>query len=222
MENEPMSNLEFFEMSKNGKVTASEEKVKWLFIRNYTFIGLTFFTIYRLTFGIIDSKYMKMFNYFQNTTPTIEAFMENMINQSYIILTISILVILSNFLVVILSSILIFSKYKIKKTCLKNVTRKIIIMQIIFVGVLSFEFTVAYINEMRTSGVDKWRIGQLVGIDTHNQTQTQDTEYYIINENMNKIYFMSTFKYIVLMLTNIACSILCIRLQKNVLEENSV
>lgn len=222
MENEPMSNSEFFEMSKNGKVTASEEKVKWLFIRNYTFIGLTFFTIYRLTFGIIDSKYMKMFNYFQNTTPTIEAFMENMINQSYIILTISILVILSNFLVVILSSILIFSKYKIKKTCLKNVTRKIIIMQIIFVGVLSFEFTVAYINEMRTSGVDKWRIGQLVGIDTHNQTQTQDTEYYIINENMNKIYFMSTFKYIVLMLTNIACSILCIRLQKNVLEENSV
>ncbi len=222
MENEPMSNSEFLEMSKNGKVTASEEKVKWLFIRNYTFIGLTFFTIYRLTFGIIDSKYMKMFNYFQNTTPTIEAFMENMINQSYIILTISILVILSNFLVVILSSILIFSKYKIKKTCLKNVTRKIIIMQIIFVGVLSFEFTVAYINEMRTSGVDKWRIGQLVGIDTHNQTQTQDTEYYIINENMNKIYFMSTFKYIVLMLTNIACSILCIRLQKNVLEENSV
>lgn len=222
MENEPMSNSEFFEMSKNGKVTASEEKVKWLFIRNYTFIGLTFFTIYRLTFGIIDSKYMKMFNYFQNTTPTIEAFMENMTNQFYIILTISILVILSNFLVVILSSILIFSKYKIKKTCLKNVTRKIIIMQIIFVGVLSFEFTVAYINEMRTSGVDKWRIGQLVGIDTHNQTQTQDTEYYIINENMNKIYFMSTFKYIVLMLTNIACSILCIRLQKNVLEENSV
>ena len=100
MENEPMSNSEFLEMSKNGKVTASEEKVKWLFIRNYTFIGLTFFTIYRLTFGIIDSKYMKMFNYFQNTTPTIEAFMENMINQSYIILTISILVILSNFLVV--------------------------------------------------------------------------------------------------------------------------
>lgn len=222
MENEPMSNLDFFEMSRDGKITASKEKIKWLFTRNYTIIALIFFTIYKLAFEIIIREYMKMFNYFQRTIPNIENYMENMNNQLYIVLTISILLILSNFLVVFISSTLIFSKYKIKKSDLKSVTKKIIIMEIIFIGVLSFEFTVAYINDMRTSVVDRWRLGQLVGIDTHKQTQIQDSDYQILDENMNKIYIMHTFRYILLLVTNITCSILCIRLQKKILEENSV
>lgn len=222
MENEPMSNLEFFEMSKNGKIAASKEKIKWLFTRNYTIIALIFFTIYKLTFEIIDSEYIKKFNYFERTIQNIENYMENMNNQLYIVLAISILLILSNFLVVFISSTLIFSKYKIKRLDLKSVTKKIIIMQIIFIGVLSFDFTVAYINDMRTSGVDRWRLGKLVGIDTHKQTQIQNPDYQIVDKNMNKIYIMHTFRYILLLGTNIICSILCIKLQKKILEENSV
>lgn len=225
MENEPMSNLEFFEMSKNGKITTSKEKIKWVFTRNYTIIGLIFFIIYKLTFEIISREYMKMFNYFQRTMHNVESFMENLYNEFYILLIICIAIILSNFLVVLLSSASIFLKYQIKKSDLKNVIKRIVTIQLIFIGVLSFEFTVAYINDMSTSDVNTRRLGQVIA-GTFNvdeiQARLQNSDIKLIDENINKMEIIYTIRYITLLVTNIVCSLLCIKWQKKILEKNSV
>ena len=91
MEDKSNSNLDFFELTNNGKVVASESKIKWLFIRNYTIISLVFFTIYKIIFNVLDMKFLDVFNEsFQWTNRLVMAdipkFVSLLINRSYTIL----------------------------------------------------------------------------------------------------------------------------------------
>ena len=217
MENEQISNSEFLEMSKNGKAVLSEEKAKWLFIRNYTFIALIPFIIYRLTFEILTNEYIKKFNYFESTISSAENYIENIVTETCIIIVLSMVFILCNFLVVFLSSRLIFEKYKISKKHLKSIMKTITIMQLIFIGVFLFYFTVGYIDD-RATFVDKWRLEKLTDISANKNQE----KYYIIDEYMNKINTINMARYIILLIASITCSISCIKLQKKFLEGNSV
>ena len=209
MDNKSISNAEFFDMKQNGKIVIAEEKIKWEFIKKYTFISLVAFIIYKINLFIVDEKFIKLFNDFKITISSAKNYIENVNNHVYQTEIICLIMILFNFLIVFLSSKLIFKKYKIKKEYINQIMKIIIIIEMIFTLVLLFEFTVAYINETYNS-IHQWRIEKLL-----NNNNIEKINYFA-----NKIKNIYLERFIILSIINIFCSITCTFLQKKIIEKN--
>ena len=138
-------NFDFFNMTRDRKIIPSESKAKWEFIKRYTFLMLFFITIYRIVFFIVNSHLMDVLNNFQSTISDSENYIETVKNQTCIIVFMGSILVLCNFLVVIVSSLSFFDKYSIKQDYYKSLQKTIIIIELIFIGVLSFYFSVYYV-----------------------------------------------------------------------------
>ena len=80
MEEKSNSNLDFFNMVKDGKVVSSVSKAKWEFTKKYTLLALAFFSIYRIIFYIVDSHFMDVLNNFQSTITDARNYIETIKN----------------------------------------------------------------------------------------------------------------------------------------------
>ena len=218
-------NFDFFNMKANGKIIPSESKTKWEFIKRYTFFMLIFFSIYRIVFYIVNSKFMDTLNNFKSTITDAENYIHTIVNQSYKLSIICMALILCNFIVVIISSLSFFNKYSIKKDYCKEIQKTIIIIELIFIGVISFDFSVQYINKHDKIDVDEWRLETL--IERHNQgnkikqkEQKEQKEQKQIEEYIGELQNIYWTRFISLMLFNIFCAILCIFIQRNIIKSN--
>ena len=209
MDDKSVSNLEFIEMTQNGRKVPTQQKIKWEFIKNYTFTALIVFVIYKIALFIVDDKFMNLFNDFKSTISSAENYIENVNSHVYQTTLICLVTILFNFFIVFLSSILIFKKYKIKKEYINKVMKAIIIIELIFALVLLFEFTVSYINEVCTN-IHEWRIEKLL-----NNKNIEEIDYFT-----NKVTNIYLARFIILTIINIICSITCIFLQKKIMKKN--
>ncbi len=221
MENKPVSNLEFFQMAQNGKVIATAEKIKWEFIKNYTFIALIPFVIYKIVFHLIDDKFIRMFNYFESTILNVEEYIKNINLQAFQVVAISIALILCNFLVVGLSSMLIFKKYKVKKEDLSKIMKSVMIIQLVFIIVLSLVFGISYVNKSTGIFIDRYRIEKLLQNDNIGNPNIQNTNY-TVDEYVTQVNNIYLFSFIFLMFANVICAISCTFLQEKIIQNNSV
>ena len=81
MKYDSMSNSDFFEMTQNKKILASESKIKWEFIKYYTILSLIFLWFYRIVVYIIQNKYERLFNNFQFTISDAEGRLSCILHQ---------------------------------------------------------------------------------------------------------------------------------------------
>ncbi len=213
MENKLNSNLDFFELTNNGKVIASEEKIKSEFIKKYTIIALIPFTIYKIIIYIFSNEgYKKIADYqfilahiVNNSEATIELMSK--------IFTCSIAFILSNFFVVIISSIWVFKKQKMKKEYINKIMKIVIIFQVIFTILFSFECIVNYIN-------NSWIYENKFELLSENKGTSNIN--YNIKEYSNKLENIRTMHLIVELIVIVGTTISCTFLQKKILKMNSV
>ena len=133
-----------------GKVATPKRKILGEFIEKYVILSLIPFTIYRIGIYIITdigSKAMQeeqfsILNYY------------NIANElSYKILFFSIAIVLAGLLVVILSSMLIFKKYRLRSEDINSVMKAIIITQIIFFCITTFFYFISYNNEIKFNSI---------------------------------------------------------------------
>lgn len=177
------------------------------------------FSIYRIVFYIVNSKFMDTLNNFKSTITDAENYIHTIVNQSYKLSIICMALILCNFIVVIISSLSFFNKYSIKKDYCKEIQKTIIIIELIFIGVISFDFSVQYINKHDKIDVDEWRLETL--IERHNQgNKIKQKEQKQIEEYIGELQNIYWTRFISLMLFNIFCAILCIFIQRNIIKSN--
>ena len=214
-------NFDFFNMKANGKIIPSESKTKWEFIKRDTFIALAFFTIYRIVFVIVNSHFMDVLNNFESTITDTKNYIDTITAQSYKLSIINLSIILCNFIVVIISSVSFFNKYSIKNDYCREIQKTIIIIELIFIGVISFDFSVQYINNHDTIDVDEWRLERL--IETRNQgnkIKQKQIEQKQIDEYIGELQNIYWTRFISLMFLNVFCAILCIFIQRNIIKSN--
>ncbi len=212
-------NFDFFNMTRDRKIIPSESKAKWEFIKRYTFLMLFFITIYRIVFFIVNSHLMDVLNNFQSTISDSENYIETVKNQTCIIVFMGSILVLCNFLVVIVSSLSFFDKYSIKQDYYKSLQKTIIIIELIFIGVLSFYFSVQYTDDYSGISVDRFRLEKLAEKDNQNKNSKQQEQVgqTQINEYIGKLQNIYLTCFISLMLFNVLCAILCIFIQSNIL-----
>lgn len=217
MEKERISNLEFFEMTRNRKKMATEKIVKWDFTKKYIFIFLILFTIYQiLSYIFVDSKSISELNFrFNLTITTLDKYIQinNDIIKNILILAISMIV--CNFLNAFISSISIFNKYNIKKDEINKIIKFIIILQVIVLGILCFDFFIKYSNE--NNGTN-WMINGLLenynNKDVENSKSVEDISY--INECKSNLNNMQLNYFVILIVLNISSTTINILIQKKV------
>ena len=124
---------------------------------------------------------------------------------------------LLDFLVVLISSISTFKKYKIKKENIKGIMKTIIIVQLIFAIVHSFFFGVNYIDNKGTNESHISIYERLV----QKQNDNKQDEYNIY-EYLNKVDENINVHFVIVIIVQILCTILCILFQKKILKINSV
>ncbi len=222
MNNETNLKFDILEEVVDGKIVASEKKIKDNFLVRYVIIFLIPLTIYRLSVNIAQDKYFKEIFDYQFSLSSIEQFTQTTINYSYKILAFSIILIILNFLIVLISSISTFKKYKVKREDIKGIMKTVIIIQLIFVIVHSFFFGVTYINN---KGVNESHISiyeRLEQKQNTNKSNKNNNNEYNIYEYINKVDQTIKVHFIVEIFTDILCVILCIVFQKKILEINSV
>lgn len=223
MEERSDSNLDFFNMIKDGKIVPSVDKVKWEFTKRYTFIALAFFTIYRIVFVIVNSHFMDVLNNFETTITDAKNYIDTIVGQSCKLSILNLSIILCNFIVVIISSLSFFNNYSIKKDYYKEIQKTIVIIEIIFLAVITFDFTIQYIDPHEKIDVDRWRLEKLIERQNKKsnikpkkqEKQEKQIDEYV--ENIDNIFFI---RFVVLMIANILSVIFCIVIQKNILKAN--
>ena len=212
------SNLDFLELTNGGKIVATESKIKWLFIRNYTIIALIFFTIYKIIYNIMDQKFINLLNenFAMKIVPSdIINFTDVFVDRAHVIMITSIIILLCNLIIVGISSILILQKYKIKKEYVNNIMKVIVIIELVFFAVLVFDFSVIYINQ--TSLSDR-KYSFETALEKYNANHAQKVEYNI-DDYMNKINNANITNLVVTLIINILCTSLCVLGQKKILEK---
>ena len=210
---EEMSNEEFFKMNKKGKTFAKAQKVNWEIIKRYGILMYLPFIIYEILLGIIDRYYIKLFNYFERNIGTVEIFIEKTNMQSLQYIIISIFIMACNFFIMFFCSISIVNRFKIENREFKKIMKVITIIQLIFMIFLTFHLSIIFNNEYNR-GSNRWRIEKL--------TEKENIENIdeIVDLYVNKINTIWLVMYIILITTNVACGILCVLIQKKMIQTN--
>lgn len=210
------SKIKILEDSIGGKLFADKKTVIWEFLEKYIIISLIPFTIYKLAINIISNMKGKQTFHLQFSIQNIGRYTEICTNFLNITFIISLVFILSNFVVLFASSKLIFRKYKIKKSDFNTVSKTVVIIQLFLLVITSFLFWANYYDNEPILG-DKF-MSLAISQNTNKEEgfTDSDVKQYIDEINItNKIYF------IFLIIINIACFSLCILIQRRIIIQNT-
>ena len=199
-----------------GKVATPKRKILGEFIEKYVILSLIPFTIYRIGIYIITDIGSKAMQEEQFSINSILNY--NIANElSYKILFFSIAIVLAGLLVVILSSMLIFKKYRLRSEDINSVMKAIIITQIIFFCITTFFYFISYNNEIKFNSV----LGNRFEWLSNNEKKKNSTENYDVKKYITDIENCYKTNFTIVLITNFSCTILEILLQKKILDSNS-
>ena len=136
-----------------GKVATPKRKILGEFIEKYVILSLIPFTIYRIGIYIITDIGSKAMQEEQFSINSILNYYNIANELSYKILFFSIAIVLAGLLVVILSSMLIFKKYRLRSEDINSVMKAIIITQIIFFCITTFFYFISYNNDIKFNSI---------------------------------------------------------------------
>lgn len=200
-----------------GKVATPKRKILGEFIEKYVILSLIPFTIYRIGIYIITDIGSKAMQEEQFSINSILNYYNIANELSYKILFFSIAIVLAGSLVVILSSMLIFKKYRLRSEDINSVMKAIIITQIIFFCITTFFYFISYNNEIKFNSVLENRFEWL----SNNEKKKNSTENYDVKKYITDIENCYKTNLTIVLITNFSCTILEILLQKKILDSNS-
>lgn len=200
-----------------GKVATPKRKILGEFIEKYVILSLIPFTIYRIGIYIITDIGSKAMQEEQFSINSILNYYNIANELSYKILFFSIAIVLAGLLVVILSSMLIFKKYRLRSEDINSVVKAIIITQIIFFCITTFFYFISYNNEIKFNSV----LGNRFEWLSNNEKKKNSTENYDVKKYITDIENCYKTNFTIVLITNFSCTILEILLQKKILDSNS-
>ena len=200
-----------------GKVATPKRKILGEFIEKYVILSLIPFTIYRIGIYIITDIGSKAMQEEQFSINSILNYYNIANELSYKILFFSIAIVLAGLLVVILSSMLIFKKYRLRSEDINSVMKAIIITQIIFFCITTFFYFISYNNEIKFNSV----LGNRFEWLSNNEKKKNSTENYDVKKYITDIENSYKTNFTIVLITNFSCTILEILLQKKILDSNS-
>ena len=200
-----------------GKVATPKRKILGEFIEKYVILSLIPFTIYRIGIYIITDIGSKAMQEEQFSINSILNYYNIANELSYKILFFSIAIVLAGLLVVILSSMLIFKKYRLRSEDINSVMKAIIITQIIFFCITTFFYFISYNNEIKFNSV----LGNRFEWLSNNEKKKNSTENYDVKKYITDIENCYKTNLTIVLITNFSCTILEILLQKKILDSNS-
>lgn len=200
-----------------GKVATPKRKILGEFIEKYVILSLIPFTIYRIGIYIITDIGSKAMQEEQFSINSILNYYNIANELSYKILFFSIAIVLAGSLVVILSSMLIFKKYRLRSEDINSVMKAIIITQIIFFCITTFFYFISYNNEIKFNSV----LGNRFEWLSNNEKKKNSTENYDVKKYITDIENCYKTNLTIVLITNFSCTILEILLQKKILDSNS-
>ncbi len=200
-----------------GKVATPKRKIIGEFIEKYVILALIPWIIYRIGIYIITDVGSKTMQEEQFSISSILNYYNIANDLSYKILFFSIVIVLAGLLVVILSSMLVLKKYRLKSEDINSVMKAIIAIQIIFLCITTFFYFISYNNEIKFNSALGSRFEWLSNQeDKKNSTDNYDVKKYITDiENCYQTNL------VILLVTNFSCTVLEVVLQKKILENNS-
>lgn len=198
-----------------GKVATPKKKIIGEFIEKYIILALIPWIIYRIGIYIITDVGAKAMQEEQFSISSILNYY-NLANElSYKILFFSIAIVLAGLLIVILSSILVLKRYRLRSEDINSVMKAIIATQIIFFCITTFFYFISYNNEIKFNSALGSRFEWLSNKE-ENSTDNYDVKKYIMDiENCYQTNL------VILLVTNFSCTIFKVMLQKKILESNS-
>ena len=198
-----------------GKVATPKKKIIGEFIEKYIILALIPWIIYRIGIYIITDVGSKAMQEEQFSISSILNYY-NLANElSYKILFFSIAIVLAGLLIVILSSILVLKRYRLRSEDINSVMKAIIATQIIFFCITTFFYFISYNNEIKFNSALGSRFEWLSNKE-ENSTDNYDVKKYIMDiENCYQTNL------VILLVTNFSCTIFKVILQKKILESNS-
>ena len=198
-----------------GKVATPKKKIIGEFIEKYIILALIPWIIYRIGIYIITDVGSKAMQEEQFSISSILNYYNIANELSYKILFFSIAIVLAGLLVVILSSILVLKRYRLRSEDINSVMKAIIATQIIFFCITTFFYFISYNNEIKFNSALGSRFEWLSNKE-ENSTDNYDVKKYIMDiENCYQTNL------VILLVTNFLCTIFKVMLQKKILESNS-
>lgn len=200
-----------------GKVATPKKKIIGEFIEKYVILSLIPWIIYRIGIYIITDIGSKAMQEEQFSINSILNYYNIANELSYKILFFSIAIVLAGSLVVILSSMLIFKKYRLRSEDINSVMKAIIITQIIFFCITTFFYFISYNNEIRFNSTLGSRFEWL----SNKEKKKNSTDNYDVKKYITDIENCYQTNLVILLVTNFSCTVLEVVLQKKILENNS-
>ena len=200
-----------------GKVATPKKKIIGEFIEKYIILALIPWIIYRIGIYIITDVGAKAMQEEQFSISSILNYY-NLANElSYKILFFSIAIVLAGLLIVILSSILVLKRYRLRSEDINSVMKAIIATQIIFFCITTFFYFISYNNEIKFNSALGSRFEWL----SNKEEKKNSTDNYDVKKYITDIENCYQTNLVILLVTNFSCTILEVMLQKKILENNS-
>ena len=200
-----------------GKVATPKKKIIGEFIEKYIILALIPWIIYRIGIYIITDVGSKSMQEEQFSISSILNYYNIANELSYKILFFSIVIVLAGLLVVILSSMLVLKKYRLRSEDINSVMKAIIVTQIIFLGVTTFFYFLSYNNEIRFNST----LGDRFEWLSNKEEKKNSTNNYDVKKYITDIENCYQTNLVILLVTNFSCTVLEVVLQKKILENNS-
>ena len=200
-----------------GKVATPKKKIIGEFIEKYIILALIPWIIYRIGIYIITDVGAKAMQEEQFSISSILNYY-NLANElSYKILFFSIAIVLAGLLIVILSSIIVLKRYRLRSEDINSVMKAIIATQIIFFCITTFFYFISYNNEIKFNSALGSRFEWL----SNKEEKKNSTDNYDVKKYITDIENCYQTNLVILLVTNFSCTILEVMLQKKILENNS-
>ena len=200
-----------------GKVATPKRKILGEFIEKYVILSLIPFTIYRIGIYIITDVGSKSMQEEQFSISSILNYYNIANELSYKILFFSIVIVLAGLLVVILSSMFVLKKYRLRSEDVNSVMKAIIAIQIIFWCFTTFFYFISYNNEIRFNSALGSRFEWL----STKEEKKNSTDNYDVKKYVTDIENCYQTNLVILLVTNFSCTVVEVVLQKKILENNS-
>lgn len=200
-----------------GKVVTPKNKIIGEFIEKYVIFALIPWVIYCIGIYTTTDVASKAMQEQQFSTNSILNYYNIANELSDKILFFSLAIVLAGILVVILSSIFVLKKYRLKSEDISSVMKAIITTQIIFCCITTVFYFVSYNNEIKFNSVLGSRFEWLA----NNENKKNSTENYDVKKYITDIENCYQKNLTILLVANFSCTILEIVLQKKILDSNS-
>lgn len=200
-----------------GKVATPKKKIIGEFIEKYVILSLIPWIIYRIGIYIVTDVGSKSMQEEQFSISSILNYYNIANELSYKILFFSIVIVLAGLLVVIVSSMFVLKKYRLRSEDVNSVMKAIIAIQIIFWCFTTFFYFISYNNEIRFNSALGSRFEWL----SNKEEKKNSTDNYDVKKYITDIENCYQTNLVILLVTNFSCTVIEVMLQKKILENNS-